>query len=81
MEDIKDLLSHLYEIFKENPHSLVQRYARQEQLSEFELDRIRFEGTVRTLSILIQQVGPQDPLSQELSQLLQIDLQHAEFLL
>ena len=72
---MQEILLDLYKKFKASPNTLAQQYCKNPTtLTEFELDRIRCEGTFRTLMILIRNAGIHDPLTHDLAKGLQINL-------
>ena len=64
----------MYEYFRPSPHNLASRYAKGESLTQFELDRIRYEGTSHTVEIMLRTLTITDPILQELAKRWRIPL-------
>jgi hypothetical protein len=69
-----EALKEIYEMFRPSPHALAVRYAAGEQLSQFELDRILYEGTYHTVQLLLQKGSITDPILQQLAERWQMPL-------
>lgn len=67
--------------FATDPTELAVRYSNEEELSAFEQDRILLEGTLTTLSALIDRKGIHDPLTQKLAARWQVPLQQGDFMI
>ncbi len=71
----------IFTMFDEDPTKLAVKYANGEQMSPFELDRIKFEGTPDTVQILSQLVGGQDFLLQKLAKTWNMSLKIGLFMI
>jgi hypothetical protein len=71
----------IFKFFKPSPSRLASRYNDAENISQFEQDRIVYEGTLDTLKFLIEQVGPEDVLVKKLAQQLDVQLKQGELYL
>lgn len=67
--------------FATDPTELAVRYAHEEDLSPFEHDRILYEGTLTTLSVLLERKGITDPLTQALARRWHVPLQKGAFMI
>lgn len=65
----------IYQHFQTDPTQLAVKYANQDELSQFDLDRIVHEGTPQTIRTLRQLVPPTDPILQQLTKRWNVSLE------